>query len=123
MWTAQLQNTQQTVNALDILESTYQTLGSLLDQLNTLVTQALSTTESPTDRQSLPAEVTALLQQMTAVTTATTVNGQAAFALSFTETRMGSTAPTVSSDDLFEATLRAFLQTVKELQRQFEENQ
>jgi len=63
-----------------------------------------------------------LLQQMTAVTRATTVNGQAVFALSFIETRMGSTAPTVSSDALFEVTLRAFLQKIKELQRQFEGN-
>ena len=97
MWTAQLQNTQQTVDALNTVMGTYQSLGTILDQLHTLAIQASSTTESPADRHSLSAQVTTLLQQMTALTTAATVNGQAVFAPSFTETRMGSTAPTITA--------------------------
>jgi len=96
MLTAALQNTQTTVDGLNTVLGTYQAVGSVLDALNQLAVQA-STATAATESSALSNQVTALLQQLTAMTQSTTVNGQSVFAPSFTETRMGSTAPMVSS--------------------------
>ncbi len=92
----ELQNTHTTVDQLTTVLGAYHAFGTVLDQLDQLAVQA-STPAPAVETAALSAHVTALLQQLTAMTQTVTVNGQPVFAPAFTQTRMGSTAPHVTS--------------------------
>lgn len=92
----ELQNTQTTIDQLTTVLGAYHAFGTVLDQLDQLAVQA-STPAPAAETVALSDHVTALLQQLTAMTQTVTVNGQTVFAPAFTQTRMGSTAPHVTS--------------------------